>query len=284
MRHPRLRAAGGLDRGGGQVGGRRAGPGDAEDGVDDRPPPLELRRAARAFGSSPDDPGAPEVGVEAAVADAGVDPQHVALDRARARSTAAGRRGRRSSSTARRRCSCGITCQIGSRMLASAPASKIVRRNVAVRSVWRTPGASRACTSAIACSVMRRASRMQASSSGVLISLGLADDPAARRRASRRPSSERCPAQRVRPLVDRDDGVRRHQLGELRQRSSSTPSSKSRCAGPWTWSAGSPARSRSSARIGENRCGDSSSASTTATGCSKLTRPASASGQIAPVA
>ncbi len=50
----------------------------------------------------------------------------------------------------------GMTCQIGSRMLASAPASKIVRRKVAVRSLWRTPGATRAWTSAMARSVMRR--------------------------------------------------------------------------------------------------------------------------------
>ena len=66
-----------------------------------------------------------------------------------------------------------MTCQMGSRMLASAPASKIVRRNVAVRSVCRTPGAILACTSAMACSVIRKPSRMADSSSGVLDALAV---------------------------------------------------------------------------------------------------------------
>ena len=64
----------------------------------------------------------------------------------------------------------GITCQIGSSTLASAPSSKTRCRNVAVRSVWRAPGTSWDWTSAMACSVIHSTWRRQASSSGVLTS------------------------------------------------------------------------------------------------------------------
>ena len=51
-------------RGRGQVGAGRAGAGDVEDRGDDRLPPLELLALA-GVGLAADDPGAPEVGVEA---------------------------------------------------------------------------------------------------------------------------------------------------------------------------------------------------------------------------
>ena len=116
-------------------------------------------------------------------------------------------------------------------MLASAPASKIVRRKVAVRSVWRTPGASCACTSAMARSVMRSPSRMHDSSSGVLVALAL---------LMIRPASMGA------PLANRIDRSRRSALVHSsmaitapfgtrppsRVEKSSTPSSKSRCDGP----------------------------------------------------
>ena len=64
----------------------------------------------------------------------------------------------------------GITCQIGSSMLAIAPSSNVRRVNSADRSICRIPGASAACTSTIAVSVIRTAVRMQDTSSGVLMS------------------------------------------------------------------------------------------------------------------
>ena len=117
-------------------------------------------------------------------------------------------------------------------MFASAPASKTERRNVAVRSVWRMPGAIRACTSAIACSVMRKASRMQDSSSGVLVAFA--------RLITRPPSTGPSPAK------SRERSRRRAWVHSSRaitapsgtmpascDANAVTPSSKSRYTGPW---------------------------------------------------
>lgn len=65
----------------------------------------------------------------------------------------------------------GITCQIGSSMLAVAPSSKARRKKLADKSIWRIPGASRFCTSTMASSVIRMAVRMHDNSSGVLTDL-----------------------------------------------------------------------------------------------------------------
>ena len=65
----------------------------------------------------------------------------------------------------------GITCQIGSSMLAVAPNSKARRKKLADKSIWRTPGARRLCTSTIASSVILIAVRMHDNWSGVLTDL-----------------------------------------------------------------------------------------------------------------
>src|SRR6202034_1058331 len=63
-----------------------------------------------------------------------------------------------------------------------------------------------------------------------------------------------------------------------------TPSSNSRYSGSRRWSAGTWDSDAAPSRNGMNRCGCSSSASTIATGRSTCERPASSTGQLAPVA
>ncbi len=126
-----------------------------------------------------DHPGAAEVGVEAPIHDADVDPQHVAGGQVRSVLISGQARSPCTVQGSSAWCS-GITCQIGSSMLASAPSSKIRCRKVAVRSIWRAPGTNPACTSTMACSVIHSPWRSRASSSGVLTQPGRAEDLAGR--------------------------------------------------------------------------------------------------------
>ncbi len=123
---------------------------------------------------------------------------------------------------------------------------------------------------------------MHDSSSGVLTSLAAADHAAARRAAGRRRRRTSLAAQRMGPLVDGDRRAAGHAARPAAAANAATPSSKSRYTGPCRWSAGELGAQPLVVADGRPECGNSSSASTTATGCSKLARPESASGQMAP--
>ena len=156
---------------------------------------------------------------------------------------------------------------------------------------WRSgrsggrPGTSRACTSAIACSVIHSAWRRQASSSGVFVSRDGAHHLA---RRPRRPLGEQDRRGRGASRPSLVDGDRRVRPGRARRaRSANSCDAFVEGRGRSGRAGGrrrGRARRRASARNGVNRWGISSSARTTATGRSTLPRPASPSGQIAPVA
>ena len=142
-----------------------------------------------------------------------------------------------------------------------------------------------AWTSAMACSVIHSAWRRQASSSGVLISRAALITSLA---AARRPVGEQQVAVAVHrarsPRRRRPSRVGGDQIGERVGEAARRPRRGRGRSGRAGGRRRGRARRAASARNGVNRCGISSSASTTATGRSTLARPASLSGQIAPVA
>ena len=187
----------------------------------------------RGVGSSPDDPGAPEVRAVALVGDADVGPQHITGGQFALGCQQRQAPGRRAWSTPRRPCTCGITCQIGSSMLAIAPSSNVAAHEAA-RQV-DLPNSGRQCGSGrrpSPSSVIRIAVRMQDSSSGVLMSLAAPTTGSGVDRASG---------------PEQPDSRTRHRPGAVRRRRSpprpesgpsitrakfSTPSSNSRYTGP----------------------------------------------------
>src|ERR1700733_4702064 len=177
----------------------------------------------------------------------------------------------------------GITCQMASSMLAVAPSSKARRTSLADRSVCRTPGASCCCTSTIACSVMRIALRRQAIWSGVLTRFAAPTTTAASEGGP--PGKIRSAARRIAPVISSTaTRAPRGISSPITRANCSTPSSNSRYSGSCRWSAGTLASDAAPSRNGMNRCECTTSASTIATGRSTCDRPASSTGQLAPVA
>ena len=168
----------------------------------------------------------------------------------------------------------GITCQIGSRTLASAPSSKIVRRKVAVRSVWRTPG--RELGLDLGHGLLGDPQRV--AQAGQLV--GRLDQPWPRRspRSASAAASRRTAAERSRCIAPVHSSTamvarRRDEIGQRVRRRRRRPRRSRGTSGRAGGRRRARARRPSSARNGVNRWGNSSSASTTATGCSKLARP-----------
>src|ERR1700722_5884616 len=177
----------------------------------------------------------------------------------------------------------GITCQMASSMLAVAPSSKARRTSFADRSVCRTPGANCCCTSTIARSVMRLAMRRQAIWSGVLTRFAAPTITAASEGGP--PGKIRSAARRIAPVISSTATLAPWGTSSpITRANCSTPSSNSRYSGSCRWSAGTWDSDAAPSRNGMNRCGCSSSASTIATGRSTCDRPASSTGQLAPVA
>src|SRR3984957_4945556 len=177
----------------------------------------------------------------------------------------------------------GITCQMASSMLAVAPNSKARRTSLADRSVCRTPGANCCCTSTIARSVIRLALRRQAIWSGVLTKFAAPTTTAASEGGP--PGKIRSPARRIAPVISSTATLAPWGVSSpITRANCSTPSSNSRYSGPCRWSAGTWDSDAAPSRNGMNRCGCSSPASTIATGRSTCDRPASSTGQLAPVA
>src|SRR5271168_4339806 len=177
----------------------------------------------------------------------------------------------------------GITCQMASSMLAVAPNSKARRTSLADRSVCRTPGANCCCTSTIARSVMRLALRRQAIWSGVLTRFAAPTTTAASEGGP--PGKIRSAARHIAPVISSTATLAPRGISSPITRPNCwTPSSNSRYSGSCRWSAGTWDSDEAPSRNGMNRCGCSSSASTIATGRSTCDRPASSTGQLAPVA
>src|SRR3984957_9808982 len=177
----------------------------------------------------------------------------------------------------------GITCQMASSMLAVAPSSKARRTSFADRSVCRTPGANCCCTSTIARSVMRLAMRRQAIWSGVLTRFAAPTTTAASEGGP--PGKIRSAARRIAPVISSTATLAPRGISSpITRANCSTPSSNSRYSGSCRWSAGTWDSDAAPSRNGMNKCGCSSSTSTIATGRSTSDRPASSTGQLAPVA
>src|ERR1700730_8773793 len=177
----------------------------------------------------------------------------------------------------------GITCQMASSMLAVAPSSKARRTSWADRSVCRTPGAICCCTSTIARSVMRLAMRRQAIWSGVLTRLAAPTTTAASEGGP--PGKIRFAARRIAPVISSTATLAPRGISSpITRANCSTPSSNSRYSGSCRWSAGTWGSAAAPPRNGRNTGGCWWSTSPIATGRSTCDRPASNTGQLAPVA
>ena len=154
------------------------GPITVEHAVDHVAPAPELvtlpcgRRAA-------DAPGAPEVGLVAAVVRPAVDPRPRRRRRAPGWSSAIGNTTSPVDVKGPSARAGGITWKIGSTVFDHAPSSKIRPRKHADSSVSRTPGATSFSTSSMACSLIDCARRMHSCSSADLNSFSPASSAAA---------------------------------------------------------------------------------------------------------
>src|ERR1700728_31460 len=119
--------------------------------------------------------------------------------------------------------------------------------------------------------------------------LGVAPSSKARRTTAASeggpPGKIRSAARRIAPVISSTaTRAPRGISSPITRANCSTPSSNSRYSGSCRWSAGTWDSDAAPSRNGMNRCGCSSPASTIATGRSTCDRPASSTGQLAPVA
>ena len=197
---------------------------------------LELRLLARCRFLT-DHPGAAEIGAVALIGDADIGPQHVAGDQfalscqQRQRQIAVG------GPNAVRLVFAASPARSAPACWPSRPARKSRRMNLADRSICRIPGASAACTSTMAVSVIRTAVRMQANSSGVLMSLAAPTICAAS--AGRPDRNSRGCARRIAPVSSSTaTTAAAGSRSSITRAKFSTPSSNSRYTGPCRWSVG----------------------------------------------